>query len=211
MAISAARRPVMTLYSRADCALSHRVRIVLAEKGIAADVIDVDVNNPPEDLIDINAYSSVPTLVDRDLVLYDSMIIMEYLDERFPHPPLMPVDPVSRARTRMMLHRIDNDWYNLIGDLTGSDRGKAEKARKMMQDDFTMLAPILAKKPYFMSDEFALIECSMAPILWRLPQFGVELPSQLKPLLRYAERIFSRPSFKASLSEVEQELARVKI
>lgn len=208
MAISAARRPVMTLYSRADCAFSHRVRIVLAEKGIAADIVDVDVNNPPEDLIDINAYSSVPTLVDRDLVLYDSMIIMEYLDERFPHPPLMPVDPVSRARTRMMLYRIDKDWYNLIGDLTGNDRDKADKARKMMQDDFTMLAPILSKKPYFMSDEFALIECSMAPILWRLPQFGVELPSQLKPLLRYAERIFSRPSFKASLSEVEQEIAR---
>ncbi len=211
MAISAARRPVMTLYSRADCALSHRVRIVLAEKGIAAEIVDVDVNNPPEDLIDLNAYSSVPTLVDRDLVLYDSMIIMEYLDERFPHPPLMPVDPVSRARTRMMLHRIDNDWYNLIGDLTGADKGRADKARKMMYDDFTMLAPILAKKPYFMSDEFALIECSMAPILWRLPQFGVELPSQLKPLLRYADRIFSRPSFKASLSEVEQDLARVRI
>ncbi len=201
----------MTLYSRADCAFSHRVRIVLAEKGISADIIDVDINNPPEDLIDINAYSSVPTLVDRDLVLYDSMIIMEYLDERFPHPPLMPVDPVSRARTRMMLHRIDNDWYSLISDLTGNDSGKVDKARRMMHDDFTMLAPILAKKPYFMSDEFALIECSMAPILWRLPQFGVELPSQLKPLLRYAERIFSRPCFKASLTEAEQELARVRI
>ncbi len=201
----------MTLYSRADCALSHRVRIVLSEKGISADIIDVDINNPPEDLIDINAYTSVPTLVDRDLVLYDSMIIMEYLDERFPHPPLMPVDPVSRARTRMMLHRIDKDWYSLIGDLTGNDRDRSDKARKMMQDDFTMLAPILAKKPYFMSDEFALIECSMAPILWRLPQFGVELPSQLKPLLRYAERIFSRPSFKASLSEAEQDFAKVRI
>lgn len=208
MAISAARRPVMTLYSRADCAFSHRVRIVLSEKGITADIIDVDINNPPEDLIDLNAYSSVPTLVDRDLVLYDSMIIMEYLDERFPHPPLMPVDPVSRARTRMMLHRIDNDWYTQIGTLTSGDKAKADKARKLIHDDFTMLAPILARKPYFMSDEFALIECSMAPILWRLPQFGIELPSQLKPLLRYAERIFSRPSFKASLSEAEQELVR---
>jgi RNA polymerase-associated protein len=198
----------MTLYSKADCPLSHRVRIVLAEKGISADVVDVDVNNPPEDLIDINAYNSVPTLVDRDLVLYDSMIIMEYLDERFPHPPLMPVDPVARARTRMMLHRIDNDWYSLINDLTGSDKDRAEKARKSMHDDFVMLSPILAKKPYFMSDEFALIECSMAPILWRLPIYGVELPTQLKPLLRYAERIFSRPAFRASLSEAEQELVR---
>jgi len=208
MAISAARRPVMTLYSRADCPLSHRVRIVLAEKGISADVVDVDINNPPEDLIDINAYTSVPTLVDRDLVLYDSMIIMEYLDERFPHPPLMPVDPVARARTRMMLHRIDKDWYSIVGDLTGAEGDRSAKARKSMHDDFVMLAPLLAKKPYFMSDEFALIECSVAPILWRLPVYGVELPSQLKPLLRYAERIFSRPSFRASLSEAEQELAR---
>lgn len=208
MAMSAARRPIMTLYSRADCPLSHRVRIVLAEKGIGADVVDVDIDNPPEDLIDINAYSSVPTLVDRDLVLYDSMIIMEYLDERFPHPPLMPVDPVSRARTRMMLHRIDKDWYGLIADLTGADAERAERARGMLRNDLTMMAPILAKKPFFMSDEFALIECTIAPILWRLPCFGLELPSQLKPLLRYAERIFSRPSFRASLSEAEQELAR---
>lgn len=208
MAMSAARRPIMTLYSRADCPLSHRVRIVLAEKGIGADVVDVDIDNPPEDLIDINAYSSVPTLVDRDLVLYDSMIIMEYLDERFPHPPLMPVDPVSRARTRMMLHRIDKDWYGLIADLTGADAERAERARGMLRNDLTMMAPILAKKPFFMSDEFALIECTIAPILWRLPCFGLELPPQLKPLLRYAERIFSRPSFRASLSEAEQELAR---
>jgi RNA polymerase-associated protein len=208
MAISAARRPVMTLYSRADCPLSHRVRIVLAEKGITADIIDVDVNNPPEDLIDINAYNSVPTLVDRDLVLYDSMIIMEYLDERFPHPPLMPVDPVSRARTRMMLYRIDKDWYGLIGDLTGDDATRAERAREVLRSDFAMLSPLLAKKPFFMSDEFALIECAIAPILWRLPLYGLEIPSQLKPLLRYAERIFSRPSFRASLSTAEQELVR---
>jgi RNA polymerase-associated protein len=208
MAISAARRPIMTLYSRADCPLSHRVRIVLAEKGITADIIDVDVNNPPEDLIDINAYNSVPTLVDRDLVLYDSMIIMEYLDERFPHPPLMPVDPVSRARTRMMLHRIDKDWYGLICDLTSDDAGRAERARDVLRNDFTMLSPLLAKKPFFMSDEFALIECAIAPILWRLPLYGVEIPSHLKPLLRYAERIFGRPSFRASLSAAEQELVR---
>lgn len=208
MAISAARRPVMTLYSRADCPLSHRVRIVLAEKGIVADVINVDVNNPPEDLLDINAYNSVPTLVDRDLVLYDSMVIMEYLDERFPHPPLMPVDPVSRARTRMMLHRIDKDWYGLVADLTGTDKARAEQARNMLRSDFTMLSPLLAKKPFFMSDEFALIECAVAPILWRLPCFGMEMPAQLKPLLRYAERIFNRPSFRASLSSAEQELVR---
>jgi len=198
----------MTLYSRADCPLSHRVRIVLSEKGITADVVDVDINNPPEDLIDINAYNTVPTLVDRDLVLYDSLIIMEYLDERFPHPPLMPVDPVSRARTRMMLHRIDVDWYSMIADLTGGERDKAEKVRKALRDDLTMLAPMLVKKPYFMSDEFGLIECSMGPILWRLPYYGVEIPTQAKPVQRYAERIFKRDSFLSSLSEVEQEFVK---
>jgi RNA polymerase-associated protein len=208
MAISAARRPVMTLYSRADCPLSHRVRIVLSEKGISADIVDVDVNNPPEDLIDINAYNTVPTLVDRDLVLYDSLIIMEYLDERFPHPPLMPVDPVSRARTRMMLHRIDVDWYSLIADLAGGERDKAEKARKTLRDDLTMLAPMLVKKPYFMSDEFGLIECSIGPILWRLPHYGVEMPTQAKPVLRYAERIFKRDAFLTSLTEIEQEFVK---
>jgi RNA polymerase-associated protein len=198
----------MTLYSRADCPFSHRVRIVLAEKGVGADIVDVDINNPPEDLIDINAYVSVPTLVDRDLVLYDSMIIMEYLDERFPHPPLMPVDPVSRARARMMLHRIEKDWYGLLDDLTGADAQRAERARGMLRNDLTMMAPILAKKPFFMSDEFALVECCAAPILWRLPCYGLELPSQPKSLLQYVERIFSRPSFRASLSGVERDLAR---
>lgn len=197
----------MTLYSEAESPYSHRVRIVLAEKGVVADIIDVDVSNPPEDLIDINAQLIVPTLVDRDLVLYDSMIIMEYLDERFPHPPLMPVDPVSRARTRMMLSRIDRDWYGLTADLVGADRKRAEQARDFLRNDFRMMASILDKTEFFMSDDFGLFECAVAPILWRLPIYGLQIPSELKPLLRYAEQLFSRPSFRASLSVAEQELA----
>jgi len=200
----------MTLYSRPDCPLSHRVRIVLAEKNIAADIIDVDLNNPPEDLLDLNAYNNVPTLVDRDLVLYNSTIIMEYLDERFPHPPLMPVDPVSRARTRIMLYRIEVDWYSLLDDLTSTDATRAARARKTLRDDLTLMAPLLAKKPFFMSDEFALIECSIAPILWRLSSYGIELPSQAKSVVQYGERIFGRDSFKSSLSDVEQELRQLK-
>jgi len=200
----------MTLYSRPDCPLSHRVRIVLAEKNIAADIIDVDLNNPPEDLLDLNAYNNVPTLVDRDLVLYNSTIIMEYLDERFPHPPLMPVDPVSRARTRIMLYRIEVDWYSLLDDLTSADTARAARARKTLRDDLTLMAPLLAKKPFFMSDEFALIECSIAPILWRLSSYGIELPSQAKSVVQYGERIFGRDSFKSSLSDVEQELRQLK-
>ncbi len=206
MATVATRRPVMTLYSEADCPLSHRVRIVLEEKSITADVISVDKNNLPEDLIDLNPYSSVPTLVDRDLVLYNSQIIVEYLDERYPHPPLMPVDPVSRARSRMMLHRIELDWYSLLGDLTGSSNAKAAAARKTIQDGLTLIAPIFVKKSYFMSDDFSLIDCSLAPLLWRLSHYGIKLPAQAKPVQEYADRLFAREAFQASLTEAEKEL-----
>ncbi|MFQ5487460.1 MAG: glutathione S-transferase N-terminal domain-containing protein [Gammaproteobacteria bacterium] len=206
MATIATRRPAMTLYSRPECPLSHRVRIVLAEKNIGADVIDVDINNPPEDLIDLNTYDSLPALVDRDLVLYNSQIIMEYLDERFPHPPLMPVDPVSRARTRMMLHRIDEDWYRILDDMLADDQERAAQARKAIHEGLILMAPILTKKPFFISEDFALVECSLAPILWRLPHYGIELPPQAKAVKAYAKRLFEREAFQASLSEVEREL-----
>ena len=149
MATIATRRPVMTLYSADTCPLSHRVRIVLAEKSITADIISVNPNELPEDLIDLNPYNSAPTLVDRDLVLYDSQIIMEYLDERFPHPPLMPVDPVSRARSRIMLYRIDRDWYSVLDAINSDDPAQSEKAKKTIRDGLTVIAPIFVKKPYF--------------------------------------------------------------
>ncbi len=196
----------MTLYSRPECPLSHRVRIVLAEKNIGTDIIDVDIHNPPEDLLDLNTYNSIPVLVDRDLVLYNSQIIMEYLDERFPHPPLMPVDPVSRARTRIMLYRIDKDWYSILDDISSADAHRADQARKTIREGLILLSPVLARKPYFMSDEFALVECSLAPILWRLSHYGIELPSQAKPMKDYARRLFARDTFQASLSEIEREI-----
>ncbi len=204
MAISAARRPIMTLYSRADCPLSHRVRIVLAEKGIAADVIDVDVNNPPEDLIDINAYHSVPTLVDRDLVLYDSMIIMEYLDERFPHPPLMPVDPVSRARTRMMLHRIDKDWCKPLLDLEAGGAGTTA-IRRQLTDSLTSAADLFAEEEFFLSGDLSVMDCAVAPLLWRLAQNRIRLPAEeAAAIFDYSERIFARESFQLSLTDAER-------
>ncbi len=208
MATVATRRPVMTLYSEDTCPLSHRVRIVLEEKSITADIISVDKNNLPEDLIDLNPYSSVPTLVDRDLVLYNSQIIVEYLDERYPHPPLMPVDPVSRARSRMMLHRIEHDWYGVLGDLTGNSSAKAAAARKTIQDGLTLIAPIFVKKAFFMSDDFSLIDCSLAPLLWRLSHYGIKLPSQAKPVQEYAGRLFARESFQTSLTEIEKEIGK---
>jgi len=195
----------MNLFSSATCPQSHRVRVVLAEKGITVEIIDVD-NEKPEDLIDLNPYNTVPTLVDRELVLYDPRAIMEYLDERFPHPPLMPVDPVSRARTRLALYRIEQDWYDLVPALESKGEKTSSKARKQLRDSLTASAEVFAAKPFFLSDEFSLVDASIIPILWRLTRYRIELPRQAKPVLDYAARMFARESVRASLSEAEREM-----
>ena len=182
------------------------MRVVLAEKGIAVEITDVDSNEKPEDLLDLNPYNSVPTLVDRELVLYDPRAIMEYLDERFPHPPLMPVDPVSRARTRLALYRIEQDWYSLVPALESKGEKTSSKARKQLRDSLTSSAEVFAAKPFFLSDEFSLVDASVIPILWRLMRYRIELPRQAKPVLDYAERMFARESVQASLSEAEREM-----
>jgi RNA polymerase-associated protein len=196
----------MSLFSSASCPQSHRVRVVLAEKGITVEIVEVDNNHKPEDLLDLNPYNSVPTLVDRELVLYDPRAIMEYLDERFPHPPLMPVDPVSRARTRLALYRIEQDWYDLTQALESRGEKTASKARKQLRDSLTASAEVFAAKPFFLSDEFSLVDASVLPILWRLEHYGIELPRQAKPVTDYANRMFERESFHASLSEAEREM-----
>jgi len=178
--------------------------MVLTEKNISAEVIILDDHHLPEDLLDLNPYNSLPTLVDRDLVLYHSRIIMEYLNERFPHPPLMPVDPVSHARSRLFLYRIERDWYSLLDDLTGEDNSLAGTARNILRDGLMSVAPIFEQKPYFMSNEFSLVDCTLATLLWRLPMYQIELPSQAGPLLKYAERIFGREAFQASLTDEER-------
>ena len=182
---------------------------MLAEKGVAVDIIDVDPNNMPEDLSGLNPYNSLPTLVDRDLVLYESMVIMEYLDERFPHPPLLPVYPVARAQSRLFIHRIQRDWCTAV-DLIVAGKAKEnviEKARKELRESLISIAPIFSEKPYFMSDEFTLVDCCVAPILWRLPAMGIELPpKQAKSILVYMDQIFDRDAFQASLSEAEMDM-----
>lgn len=204
MAVVANRKSVMNLFTGVNDIFSHRVRIVLAEKGINFEGVEVDLSNPPEDLMELNPYGSVPTLVDRDLVLYDAQVIMEYLDERFPHPPLMPVDPVSRAHSRMTLHRIQRDWDSLVEKL---QKGREkEKAAKELCDSLTVIAPIFDQKPYFMSDELSLLDCAIAPILWRLPAYGIKLSPSARPLEIYAERLFAMDSFQASLTEKEREI-----
>lgn len=208
MAVVANRKSVMTLFSGAADLHSHRVRIVLAEKNIHFDAVDVDPANPPEDLMELNPYGVVPTLVDRDLVLYDAQVIMEYLDERFPHPPLMPVDPVARAQARMTLRRIQRDWDSLIDKIAAGGKDKA-KAVKELRESLTVVAPIFEQKLFFMSDELSLLDCAVAPILWRLPAYGIELPPQAKPMLKYAERLFKMKPFKTSLTEAERELREI--
>jgi len=202
-----AKRSSMTFYSDASDHYSHRVRIVLAEKGVAVEIHDVDPDNKPEDLASLNPYNSLPTLVDRDLVLYDANVMMEYLDERFPHPPLLPVYPVARAQSRLWINRIEKDWAELIKTIQWGADKDAEAARKELTESLTAIAPIFAEMPYFMSEDFSLVDCCVAPILWRLPVLGIELPEkQCKPLLSYMERLFERESFQASLSEAEREM-----
>jgi stringent starvation protein A len=199
------KRSVMTLYSGAVCPYSHRVRVVLAEKGVSVDIINIDEDNPPEELIELNPYHRVPTLVDRDLVLYESNIIMEYLEERFPHPPLLPVYPVARAKSRLMMYRIEQDWYSLMYRILAND-DSSDTSRKELRENLVSLSPIFGSLPFFMSEEFSLVDCYLAPLLWRLPSLGIELPNAAKPVKQYAKRIFQRESFQASLTEVEREL-----
>ena len=207
MASLSSRRSVMTLFSAADCADSHRVRIVLAEKDITVDILNINPDNKPDDLSELNPYNTTPTLLDRDLVLYDARIIMEYLDERFPHPPLMPVDPVTRAHSRLALFRIEKDWFSLVSDIEGGDEASATQARKILRESVLSAAEVFAVKPYFLSDHFSLVDCTIAPILWRLPKYGIDVPEkQGKPILKYMERVFSRDAFQQSLSKVEKSI-----
>lgn len=207
MAVIANRRSVMTLYSKPTCIHSHRTRLVLAEKNVNIDITSVDGPELPEDLMDLNPYHTMPTLVDRDLVLYDSRVIIEYLDERFPHPPLMPVDPVTRAQFRLALFRIESDWYQLAEQYDADgDRKLSSKTRKLLRESILASVDLFAAKPYFLSDDFSLVDCSIAPILWRMPVYGIELGSQAEPIEAYMKRVFERRSFQEGLTELEQEM-----
>ena len=205
MASIANRRSIMVLYSDQSTPISHAVRIVLAEKDINVEINYVD-GERPEELNELNPYNTILTLIDRDLVLYEAQIVMEYLDERFPHPPLMPVDPVARAINRQFRYRVMRDLYALINDMENSNESIATGAKKTLRDNLTSLTPVFDQKPYFMSDEYSLIDCCMAPLIWRLHAWGVKLSASTKSLARYGERLFSRKSFKESLSAYEKEL-----
>lgn len=206
MASMANRRSIMVLYSDQMTPVGHAVRIVQAEKDINVEITYVNDGERPEELNELNPYNTNLTLIDRDLVLYDAQIIMEYLDERFPHPPLLPVDPVARAINRQFRYRVMRDLYSSIDDIESHNDSTVASARKTMRDNFTTLSPMFNQKPYFMSDEYSLVDCCMAPLLWRLNYWKIKLPLSTKPLARYAERLFARSAFKESLSPQEKEL-----
>jgi RNA polymerase-associated protein len=196
----------MNLYTSASTIQCHRTRIVLNEKDIVHEVTEVDPKKLPEDLIDLNPYGSLPTLVDRDLVLYNSRVIMEYLEERFPHPPLMPVGPVQRAQTRLALFQVEHDWYPLVDIIETKGEKAVVKAKKDLTESIASVAEIFSAMPYFLSEDFTLVDASVAPILWRLRHYGIEMPNEAKAINSYADRLFEREGFILSLTESEREL-----
>ena len=205
----ATKRASMTLFSDPRDHYSHRVRMVLCEKGVSVDVVDVDPSQMPEDLSEINPYGTLPTLLDRELVLYKSTVIMEYLDERFPHPPLLPVYPVARAQCRLLMHRIELDWSKRV-DVLMAGRGREtamDKARKELRESLAAIAPVFADRSFFMNDEFTLGDCFVAPILWRLNALDLKMSArQLKPMQRYMNDMFERDTFQESLTEPEVDM-----
>ena len=194
----------MTLFSNKTDIYCHQVRIGLAEKGVAYETEIVDPQALPEDLMELNPYGTVPTLLDRDLVLFNSRIIMEYLDERFPHPPLMPVYPVARGKSRLLMLRIEQDWYPTL-ETAQNAASEAERAQalKQLKEEILAIAPIFSQNTYFMNDEFSLIDCYVAPLLWRMQELGVEFSGAgSKAVKSYMSRVFTRDSFLQSVGEL---------
>jgi len=199
---------MMKLYSGTVDPFSHRCRIVLFEKCMDFEVIDVDLANKPEDLAVLNPYNAVPVLVERDLVLSEANIINEYIDERFPHPQLMPADPVMRARARLFLYNFEKDLFAHIKDVESDNQEIADKARKTIRDNLTQIVPIFSKQSYLLGDDYSMLDVAVTPLLWRLGHYGIELPNQAAPLLKYAERLFSRPLYAEAMTPSEKAMRK---
>ena len=208
--VSLNKRTSMALFSDPTDHYCQRVRIVLEEKGISSEIIDTDKNNINAEILEASPYSTLPVLVDRDVCLYDSVTLMEYLDERFPHPPLLPVYPVARANIRLYIKRIANDWCTIFDRLVDEKLKEAEekKLKKQLKALIVSSNPIFKEKPFFMNEEFSLVDCCIAPILWRLPQVGIEIPNDAKnkPINEYMKKVFTRDAFIRSLTELEREI-----
>ena len=203
MVQSARSRTVLTLYTTADDIQCHRARLVLAAKGVSYERVLVDPAKPPEDLIDLNPYGTTPTLVDRDLTLYDTAVVCEYLDERYPHPPLMPIDPLSRARLRLATVRIERDWLPEVDIIRAGGR-PAEAARKRLREQLLASLPLFKAARFFLNPEMSLVDCLVAPVVWRLPWLGVDLGREGKPIVDYGERLFHSQGYARSLTNEER-------
>jgi RNA polymerase-associated protein len=197
-------RTVLTLYSGRNDLDSHRARLVLAAKGVTYDLVVVDPASPPEDLLDLNPYHTLPTLVDRDLVLYDINVIAEYIDERYPHPPLMPVDPLSRARVRLGIVRLQKDWFCYLDPIQNGTKSVAETARKRLRDALLASLPIFKASKFFLNTEMSLVDCALAPLIWRLPSLAIQLPREAQLITDYGERIFRNPAWNRSMTDDEK-------
>jgi len=199
---------MMTLYSGTVCPFSQRCRIVLYEKGMDFQIIDVDIHNKPEDLAVMNPYNKVPVLVERDLILHEANIINEYIDERFPHPQLMPADPVMRGRTRLFLHRFEQELFSHIEAIESGTQKAADKARVAIRDNLSQLAPLFAKQKFMLGEEFSMLDVAIAPLLWRLDHYGIVMPKPAAPLLKYGERLFARPAFIEAMTASEKAMRK---
>lgn len=202
---------MMVLYSGTTCPFSQRCRFVLFEKGMDFEIRDIDLYNKPEDIAVMNPYGQVPILVERDLILYESNIINEYIDERFPHPQLMPADPVMRARTRLFLYNFEKELFvhvSVLENRSSTDTKAQDFARQNIRDRLAQLAPMLLKNKYMLGEEFSMLDVAVAPLLWRLDHYGVELPKNAAPIQKYAERIFSRPAYIEALTPSEKVMRR---
>lgn len=206
MAASPRVRNALTLFSARDCVVCHRVRLVLAAKGVTYELVPVDPASPPEDLIDLNPYHSVPTLVDRDLVLYAASVVSEFLDERYPHPPLMPIDPIARARLRLAMLRLEHEWVPHVQAIQHGNKSQQEAARKRLKELLLASLPLFKASKFFLNTEMSLADCAMAPIIWRLDSLGIVLPKEAKLIDDYGQRIFRNPGFARSLTAEEKEL-----
>jgi stringent starvation protein A len=198
------RRSAILLFSLPDCLHSHRTRLVIKEKEISAELHEVDLNDISEEIKFISPYDDFPTLVDRDLILQNSRVIIEYLDERFPHPPLLPVDPVARAKFRLTLYRIEHTWYPEFNKAYKNGRLE-DSFKEKIKSYFLEIIPLITDN-FFMSNDFGLVDCSLAPLLWRIKSLGVEITENKKIIDDYSNRIFNRESFQASLTETERDM-----
>jgi len=199
---------MMVLYSGTNCPFSQRCRLVLFEKGMDFEIRDVDLFNKPEDISVMNPYGQVPILVERDLILYESTIINEYIDERFPHPQLMPADPVMRARARLFLFNFETELFSHIESLEKGNQKQQDRSRQLVAERLTELAPVFQKQKYMLGDEFSMLDVAISPLLWRVDFYGISLPKAAAPLMKYAERLFSRPAFIEALTPSEKVMRR---